>query len=163
MGRKETFPSVCLEESFYYLETLSRGVKKVSRKHGMQGEENKWIPVVSFKVAGFEMHFHGSVEKKNSGRSISNLLVWSEISIVDYLGQNFSPKVCPSWWGSVRAIAVWCIFPATQMLLFLLFLPSFFGRCYSTCFSYPLELGSTRRSLLDVGPTAARDERFECE
>lgn len=72
----------------------------MNRKNGMQGEENKWIPIVSFEVAGFEMHFHGSVEKKKkkSGRSISNLLVWQEINIVDYLGQNFSPKVCPSWW-----------------------------------------------------------------
>jgi len=26
-----------------------------------------------------------------------------------------------------------------------------------------LELGSARRSLLDVGPTAARDEKFECK
>lgn len=36
----------------------------MNRKNGMQGEENKWIPIVSFEVAGFEMHFHGSVEKK---------------------------------------------------------------------------------------------------
>lgn len=111
------------------------------------------------------MHFHDSVEKKNSGRSISNLLVWSEINIVDYSGQNFSPNVWPSCWErceSHRSVMYFSIFTDAPFS-FLFFLPSFFGRCYSTCFSYPLELGSTRRSLLDVGPAAARDEKIECE
>lgn len=41
-GKERDFSfSLFGRELFYYLGTLSRGMKKMSRKHGMQGEENK--------------------------------------------------------------------------------------------------------------------------
>lgn len=64
-----------------------------------KGRKINEFQLSALKLQGLKCIFMAQwKKKKKSGRSISNLLVWQEINIVDYLGQNFSPKVCPSWW-----------------------------------------------------------------